>query len=156
FGELFNKRDRTFKKNSSSAVDVGHESCQQRLTDKQTLPFPTIHDKSSGILKQGRKSVKRKSNDSDFESFVRELAKEVTEGLTLSQETVVDVEYIVTRIFDAIVNKAMRPKVSGDKKILTITNLRMAIEMILPPKLANMAIYNASWVVSKKYKLTYG
>ncbi|GFQ97197.1 hypothetical protein TNCT_732311, partial [Trichonephila clavata] len=53
FGELFNKRDRTFKKNSSSAVDVGHESCQQRLTDKQTLPFRTIHDKSSGILKQG-------------------------------------------------------------------------------------------------------
>ncbi|GFU32696.1 hypothetical protein TNCV_2713061 [Trichonephila clavipes] len=107
------------------------------------------------MLKQGRKSVKRKINDSDFEYFVRELAKEVTEGLTLSQETVFDVEYIVTRIFDAIVNKAARLKVSGQKKILTISNLRMGIEMTLPPKLANMAIYNASLVVSKKYKLTY-
>ncbi|GFT96211.1 hypothetical protein NPIL_276261 [Nephila pilipes] len=165
FGESYNKSDQVLnspKKKSNPAVDLSSKlesltPSSKDLTDTRALPFPNTPLKFSGIFKHGRKSVKRKYeyNDSDFESFVRELVIQVTEDLTLSQEAVVHVENILMQMVDAIVNKAMKLVVLGKRKTLTMTDLQMAIELTLPPKLANMAIRNASLVVFKKCNLTY-
>ncbi|GBM42660.1 hypothetical protein AVEN_221769-1 [Araneus ventricosus] len=98
----------------------------------------------SKISEHRPESARKKDSDPCFEAVLRNIEEQVSEEITLSEDAVYSTGVMLMKVLDTIASRAARLTAFRKRKTLTMADLRMAIEITLPPRMAFMADRNAS------------
>ncbi|KAF8763611.1 Histone H2B type F-M like protein [Argiope bruennichi] len=143
-GESF----RSETEGASSSRTPGFEESSEHWTNVR-IGYLLNPDRWPKINEKSPKSTK-KDTDLFFENFLGRIAQQVAEGLTLSEDAIYSIEILLLKVLDTIVSRAAKLASFRKRKTLMKEDLRMAIELTLPPKMAFLADRNASLKVLRK------